>query len=92
MHIRDFLKDKPRGFATDLAEQIGVHRVLMSQWTADEGARNVPAEHCAALERATGGAVTCEATRPDVRWHRVPDADWPHPDGRPLIEVASEAA
>ena len=29
--------------------------------------------------------------RPDVRWARVPDAGWPHPDGRPCIDVAAPA-
>lgn len=27
-----------------------------------------PAEYCPALERATQGAVKCEALRPDVEW------------------------
>lgn len=26
--------------------------------------------------------------RPDVVWARVPDPGWPHPDGRPCIDVA----
>ena len=30
--------------------------------------RRVPAEHCPLIERATGGAVTCEQLRPDVEW------------------------
>lgn len=30
--------------------------------------RRVPAEHCPAIERATGGAVRCEELRPDVPW------------------------
>lgn len=30
--------------------------------------RQVPAEHCPAIERATGGAVRCEDLRPDVAW------------------------
>ncbi len=28
----------------------------------------VPAEHCPAIERATGGAVRCEDLRPDIEW------------------------
>ncbi len=28
----------------------------------------IPAEHCPAIERATGGAVRCEDLRPDVDW------------------------
>jgi DNA-binding transcriptional regulator YdaS (Cro superfamily) len=30
--------------------------------------RPLPAEHCPAIERATGGAVRCEELRPDVAW------------------------
>ena len=30
--------------------------------------RRVPAEHCPAIERATGGAVRCEDLRPDISW------------------------
>lgn len=51
----------------------------------------LPIERCPALERALNGAATCEQLRPDVRWVRVPDADWPHPAGRPLADVAQAA-
>ena len=30
--------------------------------------RRVPAEHCPAIEGATGGQVRCEDLRPDVNW------------------------
>ena len=43
-------------------------------------------------ERALGGLVTAEQLRPDVRWVRIPDESWPHPAGRPLIDVAAPAA
>ena len=32
-----------------------------------------------------------EELRPDVHWIRVPDPDWPHPQGRPAIDVAAPA-
>jgi len=51
---------------SDLARAIGAHPVTMSQWAAES--RRVPAEHCPAIERATGGAVRCEDLRPDVDW------------------------
>lgn len=52
--------------------------------------RGIPADRCPALERASEGKHTCETMRPDVRWHRVADADWPwHPQGRPLMDVAA---
>ncbi len=53
--------------------------------------RGIPSDRCPDLERASAGKHTCEAMRPDVRWHRVADANWPwHPQGRPLIDVAAE--
>lgn len=41
-------------------------RPLLSQWK--NGGRQVPAERCPQIERATGGAVRCEELRPDVAW------------------------
>lgn len=49
----------------------------------------VPAERCPDIERATDGQVLVDQLRPDVRWARVPDPDWPHPQGRPCIDVAA---
>lgn len=64
----------------------------MSQWLT--GVRAVPPDRCPAIERATDGRVTVEELRPDLagRWYRVPDPDWPHPKGRPLLDVAAPAA
>ena len=59
-----------RGRAVELARQIGVHPVLIRQWAS--GSRAVPIEHCAALERATGGAVSRRSLRP-ADWERI----WP---------------
>lgn len=56
-----------------------------------DGQRQFPADKCPALEQGTTGAVTCEQMRPDVRWHRIPDPAWPHPEGRPLIDVTRAA-
>lgn len=89
MSLRSYL-DGSRGAGAQLAAAIGVPRVLVYQWAG--GHRDVPDSRCPAVERATGGAVTCEQLRPDVRWHRVPDPAWPHPAGRPLIDVAAPAA
>lgn len=48
-----------------LADQIGVQAQLIWAWI-DRG--NVPADYCPAIEKASGGAVTCEQIRPDVDW------------------------
>ena len=54
--------------------------------------RGIPAERCPAIERATQGAVSVETLRADVQWSRIPDATWPHPAGRPVIDVARPAS
>lgn len=53
------------GSTSALAAAIGVASSLPSMWKARG---RVPAEHCPAIERATGGAVRCEELRPDVDW------------------------
>jgi DNA-binding transcriptional regulator YdaS (Cro superfamily) len=53
-----------------LASALGVSKGAVNQWK-DQG-RCVPLEHCVAIERATGGAVTRRDLRPDD-WHRI----WP---------------
>jgi len=52
----------------------------------------IPKERCPDLERATDGAHTVESMRDDVVWRRIPDPDWPHPGGRPCIDVAAPVA
>ena len=52
---------------SSLASKLGMkNSVLVNQWA--NGVRQVPAERCPAIERATGGAVRCEDLRPDVEW------------------------
>jgi DNA-binding transcriptional regulator YdaS (Cro superfamily) len=70
-----------------VAAAIGVHEQYLYQCLT--GRRKLPAEHAPGIERATAGRITCGELRPDVRWVRVPDADWPHPEGRPCIDVAA---
>jgi len=64
MKLADYLKEL--GSVNRLAEASGLHPVLISQWKT--GTRKVPAKHCPAVERATGGVVRCEDLRPDVDW------------------------
>ena len=65
MELKTYI-DQERGKASRLAIAIGVNSVLISQWAS--GVRQVPAERCPSIERATNGAVTCEELRPDVDW------------------------
>lgn len=64
MDIKTYLEK--RGDNASLAKALGVSPVVVSQWRT--GARQVPAERCPAIERATGGVVRCEDLRPDVDW------------------------
>lgn len=82
---------EPRGAQTRLAEQIAAQPQLVGQWSS--GVRPVPFDRCPDIERASEGAVTCEEMRADLRWERKADKAWPwHPKGRPLLDVAAEAA
>ena len=63
-----------------LAQSIGVTQTVISNWRARGG--SVPAIHCAAIERATNGAVTRKDLRPDD-WGRI----WPE-----LVDAAPQPA
>lgn len=89
MNIRTYLDGAPRGAAAKLAQDAGLHPVTVSQLAS--GVRAATPGACLAIERATDGAVTCEELRPDLRWVCVPDPEWPHPDGRPCLDVAYAA-
>ncbi len=74
------------GSQSALARSIGASQQEVWNWL--NGLRRVPLERCPAIERATHGATLCESLRPDVCWARIPDPTWPHPAGRPVIDVA----
>lgn len=86
MNLSDYL-NAARGAQVALCAAIGAHSPDMSRWSS--GDRPIPPDRCPAIERATSGRVTCEELRPDVRWQRIPDPAWPHPAGRPCIDVAA---
>lgn len=65
MNLRTYI-DQQRGRATALGRALEVAPVLISQWA--NNTRPIPAERCPAIDKATGGAVTCEELRPDVDW------------------------
>jgi hypothetical protein len=72
------------------ARELGLNEQYLYQCLT--GRVRTPVERCPGVERALGGLVTAEQLRPDVRWVRIPDESWPHPAGRPLIDVAAPAA
>ena len=49
-----------------LSRNLGISSPTVNQWTT--GIRQIPAERCPEIEKATGGAVTCEELRPDIDW------------------------
>lgn len=71
MNLKTYLDS--RGGGMQLARAVGVSQVLISLWKT--GARQVPAEHCPSIEKATGGAVRCEDLRPDVDWAYLRSTD-----------------
>lgn len=62
-----------------------ISQSVISEWAC--GRRPVPAGRCAQVEFVVGAAVTAEELRPDLKWVRVPDQAWPHPAGRPVVDV-----
>lgn len=72
------------GGPTAVARMLGIKPPSVIGW-----AGRIPSERCPDIERGTAGSTTCEQMRPDVRWQRVADPDWPHPLGRPCIDVAA---
>jgi DNA-binding transcriptional regulator YdaS (Cro superfamily) len=70
---------------SDLAAALGVSKAAVSQWLTGRP----PVDRCPFIERATAGRVTCDELRSDVRWHRISDPAWPHPDGRPCLDIAA---
>lgn len=75
----------------EIALALGLHEQYLYQGLNSKP-RPLPARHVVGIERATAGRRTCETLRPDVRWVRVPDPTWPHPEGRPCIDVAAPVA
>lgn len=73
----------------ELAEAVGLNEQYLYQCLS--GRRMTPEVHCPAIERESRGLITVTELRPDVTWQRVPDPNWPHPNGRPCIDVAAPA-
>lgn len=73
-----------------LADRLGVSKSMVSQWR--NGERPVSLSFSCAIERETAGEVGANEVRPDVTWTRIPDQTWPHPEGRPLVDITRVAA
>lgn len=78
------------GTQMSLARALGVTRAAVGQWKIK--GRFVPMEHGPDIERLTKGQVSCEALCPQNVWVRIPDPEWPHPAGRPAVDLAKQRA
>ncbi|WNV05818.1 helix-turn-helix domain-containing protein [Candidatus Methylospira mobilis] len=54
-----------------LARSLEVSPATVNQWVL--GRRQIPAERCPQIERASNGEVRCEDLRPDVDWAYLRD-------------------
>lgn len=66
MKLSDYLNPLERGAKAAFARAIGAHSSDLSDWLAEK--RPIPARYAPAIERESGGAVTCIECRPDD-WH-----------------------
>lgn len=75
----------------DLGGPTAVARMVRLSVPTVHGWKAIPEHHCPTIERATNGRWVCEQLRPEAPWLRVPDKKWPHPKGRPVLDVAASA-
>ncbi len=54
------------GGQAEMARLLGLSAPTINQWI--NGVRQIPAERCPEIEKATSGTVTCEELRPDIDW------------------------
>lgn len=69
--------DAERGRLTAVARRFGKSQSAVSQWRTN----GVPPRLMRAVHELTRGDVTLE--------EMLPDPAWPHPQGRPLLDVAA---
>ena len=68
MNLQDYLSSGETT-QSQLARALDVSPVLVHQWKiGPPRGRQVPAERCPEIEKATHGAVRCEDLRPDIDW------------------------
>lgn len=69
MKLSEFFASQ-RGAQARLAKALEIPAPLLSAWASEnpDTHRQVPAERCPLIERATDGVVRCEDLRPDVAW------------------------
>jgi hypothetical protein len=94
MNLADYLKRDDALPRAELCRLIDAHAPDMSRWISEpshKDHRAIPEAKCALIEMHTDGMSTCEENRPDLSWARIPDPNWPHPAGRPVLDLARPA-
>ncbi len=92
MKLHEYLALESSLTVAQLAERINVKsEQQIRQWQHGYADRKPSPVYAVAIERETGGKVPVEEWGAAVRWTRLPDPSWPHPQGRPLIDPAAEA-
>jgi len=90
MDLTTYLKEE-KGRAAKLARDLKVSGPTVHGWGFDPE-KKLPIQRAPEIEFFSSAIVTCEEMLPDVTWVRVDDPDWPHPLGRPLIDVMNSRA
>lgn len=73
------------GGQAEMSRKLCVSSPTVNQWVM--GVRPIPAERCPAIEKATGGVVTCEDLRPDVDWNYLRSTSLPQPGDKGASHV-----
>jgi hypothetical protein len=90
MNLHEYLATSGALTVAQLRAAIGAPSdAQVRQWQHAYAERKPNPIYCVAIERATAGRCTVEELNATERWIRVPDPEWPHPKGRPVIDPAS---
>ena len=92
MNLDAYLSRPSAESMSAFARSLDVHVDQVRQWRHSQGGRRPSPAKCASIEHATGGLVRCDELRPDLTWARIADKSWPHPKGRPVLDVSKAAA
>jgi len=92
MSDRDIVKKAVReaarlaGSQAKLAAAIDTSPQEVSGWISDDAVRKrpIPVERAIHMEKLY--SIQVERFSPTTIWTRIPDADWPHPKGRPVVD------
>lgn len=69
-----------------MARHLKVHRTMVDAvW---RGAKAIPDDWCPLVEGITTAGISADQLRPDLAWVRVEMPGWPHPAGKPLLDLA----